>query len=301
MELRHLRYFVAVGEELHFGRAAERLHMAQPPLSQQIRQLEAELGLPLLRRTTRQVSLTPAGERYLDRARALLAAVEDAGEEAARIAAGSIGRVSLGFIGSATYALLPRLARDLREQLPGIDLEISGEMLTPRQEEALVAGSLDLALMRTPVIDPAIDVRPLSREEVVVVLPQEHPLALRASVDLADLADEPFVAYPSGHRSVLHDTMVSVCQAAGFRPQVAVQAAETSTLIVFVAAGLGVALVPESVRRLGVAGAVFRPIRPGSGEVPWVELALGRRKDEQDPAVLAVAQRITQRIEELLA
>lgn len=292
MELRHLRYFVAVGEELHFGRAAERLHMAQPPLSQQIRQLEAELGFELLHRTTRQVSLTPAGRRYLDRARAILAAVDDAGDEAARVAGGSIGKVSLGFIGSATYALLPRLARELRVSFPDIDLVVTGEMLTPRQEQALAEGSLDVALMRTPVLEPSIDVRLLSREEVVVVLPQEHPLALQSSVRLSDLADEPFVAYPSGHRSVLHDTMVSVCQAAGFRPQVAVQAAETSTLVVFVAAGLGVALVPESVRRLGVPGAVFRPIRPTSGEVPQVELALGRRKDERDPAVLAVAQRI---------
>ncbi len=292
MELRHLRYFVAVGEELHFGRAAERLHMAQPPLSQQIRQLETELGLELLHRTTRQVSLTPAGRRYLDRARAILAAVDDAGDEASRVAAGSIGKVALGFIGSATYALLPRLARELRASFPDIDLVVTGEMLTPRQEQALVEGSLDVALMRTPVLEPSIDVRPLSREEVVVVLPQEHPLALQSSVHLPDLADEPFVAYPSGHRSVLHDTMVSVCQAAGFRPQVAVQAAETSTLVVFVAAGLGVALVPESVRRLGVPGAVFRPIRPTSGEVPQVELALGRRKGERDPAVLAVARRI---------
>src|SRR3546814_838109 len=139
MELRHRRYFVAVAEELHFGRAAQRLHMAQPPLSQQIRQLEAELGVALFTRTTRQVTLTPAGARYLERARAVLASVAQAGEEAARVATGEVGRVSIGFIGSATYSLLPALARDLRAGLPEIEIGVKGAMLTPAQVVALPA------------------------------------------------------------------------------------------------------------------------------------------------------------------
>src|SRR5207342_2463918 len=144
MELRHLRYFVAVAEERHFGRAAERLHMAQPPLSQQIRQLEGELGVTLLRRTTRRVDLTDAGAAYLDQARRILAAVDDAGLEAQRVQAGLTGRLVIGCVGSATYSLLPMLARSLREELPGVDFSFRGEMLVPDQVDALLAGGIDM-------------------------------------------------------------------------------------------------------------------------------------------------------------
>src|SRR5690606_4486302 len=133
MELRHLRYYVAVAEERHFGRAAERLHMAQPPLSQQIRQLESELGLTLLTRTTRRVDLTPAGVAYLDRAREILAAVDDAGAEANRIASGRSGRLAVGCVGSATCSLLPDLARRLRAELPDVEFNFRGEMLSRDQ------------------------------------------------------------------------------------------------------------------------------------------------------------------------
>src|SRR3989337_3481743 len=137
MELRHLRYFQAVAEEKHFGRAAARLHMAQPPLSQQIRQLEDELGVTLLRRTTRSVDLTPAGEAYLARVRAILQSVDAAGDEANRIGSGLEGRLVVGCVGSATYSLLPSLARALREQLPGVDFAFPGEMLSPGHIAAL--------------------------------------------------------------------------------------------------------------------------------------------------------------------
>jgi DNA-binding transcriptional LysR family regulator len=148
MELRHLRYFRAVAEERHFGRAATRLHMAQPPLSQQIKQLEDELGVRLLRRTTRRVDLTPAGEAYLVRVRSILDAVDAAGDEAQRIGSGLEGRLVVGCVGSATYSLLPALARALREQLPGVDFGFRGEMLSPDQVAALRDGSIDLGLLR---------------------------------------------------------------------------------------------------------------------------------------------------------
>jgi DNA-binding transcriptional LysR family regulator len=288
MELRHLRYFVAVAEECHFGRAAERLHMAQPPLSQQIRQLEAELGVELLHRTTRKVSLTAAGARYLERARAVLAAVEHAGEEVGRVAAGEIGRVAIGFIGSATYALLPQLARQLREEFPDINFDFKGEMLTPDQTVALHDGTIDIALMRTPVRDPDLEVRVLRRESLVVAVPEQHPLARVETVRIAQLRDEPFITYPSGHRSVLHDAVLGACQRAGFQPRQVVQVAETSTLVVFVAAGIGVALVPESVRELRVTGAVFRPLQ----DVEQVELAIGWRADKESVALARVVEHI---------
>ena len=150
MELRRIQYFVAVAEEAHFGRAAQRLQMAQPPLSQQIRALEAEMGVTLFQRTTRKVELTAAGARFLPRARAILAEVDDAVAEAAQVADGMLGRIAIGFTGSATYDVLPSLVRVLRADLPGIELDIHGEMLTPDQVTALTDGSLDLGLLRPP-------------------------------------------------------------------------------------------------------------------------------------------------------
>ena len=284
MELRHLRYYVAVAEECHFGRAADRLHIAQSPLSQQIKQLEAELGVQLLVRSTRRVELTPAGERYLVRAREVLAIVDDAGQEASRVAAGEIGRVAIGFTGSATYELLPVLNRALRSALPGVDLDLRGELLTPTQVARLLDGSIDVGLLRPPVGDADLQVVPLRDEPLVVVLPECHPLAAADEVAIADLRDEPFVGYPSRHRSVVHDAVAAACRAAGFAPR-PTEVAETSTLVSFVAAGMGVALVPGSVRHLRITGATYRPL---AGEAPTVSLALATRRNDPSPAVQRV-------------
>lgn len=280
MELRHLRYFVAVAEERHFGRAAQRLHMAQPPLSQQIKALEAELGVQLLERSTRRVDLTPAGERYLVRARAVLASVQAAAGEARRVQQGEIGHLRIGFTGSATYELLPRLARVLRRDLPGLTLELHGEMLTPSQVSALKAHTIDLAFLRPPVHDPEIELHVLRSEPLVAVLPETHPFASRASVVLADLRDEVFISYPSQHASVTFDAVISACSRAGFAPKEIHEVAETSTLVSFVAAGLGVALVPASVQHLQITGAVYRPISDVRHEVG---LAVARRAGDQSP------------------
>lgn len=292
MELRHIRYFIAVAEECHFGRAAERLHIAQPPLSQQIKQLEAELGVQLLVRSTRRVELTQAGERYLERARAIVAGVEEAGREAARVAAGEVGRVSLGFVGSTTYELLPRLTRVLRQELPLVELDLHGEMLTPDQVAGLHDGTLDLAFLRPPVRDPDLRLKVLRREPLVVALPEAHPLAGLDAVPLPDLRAEPFVSFLSQHRSVTFDAVFDACLAAGFEPDVRQEVAETSTLVSLVAAGLGVALVPESVQHLRVTGAVYRPLE---GEPAGIELAVARRAREDSPhiaRILEIAERL---------
>lgn len=285
VELRHIRYFVAVAEECHFGRAAERLHIAQPPLSQQIRKLESDLGVLLLTRSTRKVELTPAGERYLERARAILAAVDDAAEEATRVAAGELGRLAIGFTGSATYELLPSLAPVLRRELPGIELELRGEMLTPDQVEALLDRSLDLGFLRPPVRHADIEVRVLRREPLIAVLPETHPLAGRSSVRLADLRDERFITYPSHHRSVVYEAVIDACQRAGFSPRDTEEVRETSTLVSFVAAGLGVALVPASVQHLQITGARYRPL---AGTTHEVELAMATRRHDQAPHLARV-------------
>ena len=288
MELRHLRYFVAVAEERHFGKAAARLHIAQPPLSQAIKQLEAALGVELLTRTTRRVELTPAGRRYLDRARAVLASVDAAGAEAARIANGGIGQVAIGFTGSATYELLPSLARVLRRDLPGIELDLKGEMLTPDQVSALLDETLDIGLLRPPVREPEVDVRVLRREPLIAALPASHPLAERTTVRLADLRDEPFICYPSRHRSVVYDAVFDACQQAGFVPSVVQEVGETATLVSFVAGGLGVALVPASVRHLQITGSQYRPL---AGTTREVELAVAVRAGDQSPHVAKVLSR----------
>jgi DNA-binding transcriptional LysR family regulator len=287
MELRHLRYFVAVAEERHFGRAAARLHMAQPPLSQQIRNLEAELGVVLLRRTTRRVDLTAAGESYLARARAILADVGDAAAEARRVAEGLVGRVVIGCVGSATYSLLPALARTLREELPGLDFAFRGEMLVPDQVAALLDGRIDLALLRPPVDEAALRVTTLRREGLIVALPEGHPLAVRKRLRVADLRDEDLVVHVGQGRSVMNGLVTALCREAGFEPRIRHEVAETSTLVTFVAAGLGVALVPEPVAALGVAGATYRPLVGASARI---DLAAAVRADEDAPAVARTLQ-----------
>ena len=288
MELRRIQYFVAVAEEAHFGRAAERLQMAQPPLSQQIKALEAEMGVVLFRRTTRKVELTTAGERFLPRARAILAEVDDAVAEAAQVADGMLGRIAIGFTGSATYDLLPSLVRVLRADLPGIELDIHGEMLTPDQVTALTDGSLDLGLLRPPVRSTAVDVHVLRREPLIAVLPEHHPLAGRDRVRLSELRDDPFITYPSNHRSVVYDAVMDACQRAGFIPASVNEVAETSTMVSFVAAGLGVALVPASVQHLRITGATYLPL---AGTTREVELALATRAGETSPHVARVRAR----------
>ncbi|MCR3750780.1 LysR substrate-binding domain-containing protein [Lentzea californiensis] len=281
MELRHLRYFVAVAEERHFGRAAARLHMAQPPLSQQIQQLEAELGVTLLHRTTRKVDLTDAGAVYLERARAVLAAVDDAGAEARRVADGLQGRLVVGCVGSATYSLLPAFARALREELPAVDFVFRGEMLAPDQLESLLARRIDLALLRPPVEDPAVRVSAVRRDRLIVALPEDHRLARRKRLKMADLREEDLIVHASRGRSVMHGIVTELCRSAGFEPRIRHEVAETSTLVTFVAAGLGVAVVPEPVAELGVPGTTYRPLAGNRG----IDLVAGVRAGDDSPVV----------------
>ncbi|WP_328997308.1 LysR family transcriptional regulator [Kribbella sp. NBC_00709] len=279
MELRHLRYFVAVAEERHFGRAAARLHIAQPPLSQQIRQLESELGLQLLRRTTRRVDLTPAGEAYLLRARQIIAAVSSAAGEAQRVAAGLQGRLVIGCVGSATYSLLPQLVRTLREELPDVEVAVQGEMLAPDQARALVEGRIDLGLLRPPVDEESLQVRVLRSDRLIVAVPDGHRLAERSRLRLKDLAGEDFVIHAGSGRSVMHDTVVARCRGAGFEPRIRHEVAETSTLVTFVAAGLGIAVVPAPVAELMVPGVAYLPL---TGQAA-VDLAAATRVDDEAP------------------
>jgi len=281
MELRHLRYFLAVAEERHFGRAAERLHMAQPPLSQQVRQLEDELGVRLLDRNTRKVDLTDAGAAFLERVRAILAEVEDAGDEARRVAAGLQGRLVVGCVGSATYSLLPALARRLRQELPGVEVAFRGEMLVPDQVTSLLARDIDLAVLRPPVDEPALRVQTLRTDRLIVALPAGHPLAGRRRLRVTDLRGQDLVVH-AARGSVMHGTVLALCREAGFEPRVRHEVAETSTLVTFVAAGLGIAVVPEPVAQLGVPGTTYLPLAARSARI---DLAAAVGADDPSPAL----------------
>jgi DNA-binding transcriptional LysR family regulator len=289
MELRHLRSFATLAEERHFGRAAARLHMAQPALSQQVKQLEREFGVELVSRTTRRVELTEAGRRFAEHARAVLGSVDRAATAMVMVAEGSAGRVSAGFIGTATYDLLPLAAREVARALPGVKLDLHGELLSPALLGGLLDGTYDLVVLRPDGVPrPEVELRVLRTERLVAVLPDRHLLASRTRIDLADLAGEPFVMHFSGHRSSMHEHVLAACAAAGFRPSRIMEVGETVTLVVFVAAGLGVALVPDPVRSLKLDGVAYVELN----DAATVDLALATRTAEANPAIRRVADMV---------
>lgn len=290
MEIRHLRSFVVLAEERHFGRAAARLHVAQPALSQQLRRLEHELGVTLLDRSTRRVDLTEAGRLLQERARRLLADVDRTTGDLAALATGLAGTVRLGFVGTATYDVLPPVARRVRAELPAVRLELHGELLGPALLDALVAGDLDLAVLRPGGPAPeGVELHRLRTEPLVAVLPAQHRLAGAAEVALAALAGEPLVTYPSGRRSAMQPRVLDVYRRAGLEPEL-IEVGETGTLVAFVAAGLGVGLVPASVRALRLDGVVYVPL---AGEPETVPLALAHRPDP-GAAVARVARLVAE-------
>jgi len=263
VELRHLRYFLAVAEEKHFGRAADRLHMAQPPLSNQIKQLEAELGTVLLERTTRRVDLTEAGALLLERARQILADVEATKTDVAEVGRGAAGVLRVGFSGTATYRLMPEIVRIARERLPLVRLQISGEMLTPRMEEALLENRLDAAVLRPPVRSAELELDQVQSSRLVVALHRHHELASDSGpINIEELANEHIVSYPP--ESSVFSVVSELARQAGFRPRIVQEATETSTLIALVGAGLGVAFLPGS-QSLPLNTSIV--IRPLAGDV----------------------------------
>ncbi|MDO5618651.1 LysR substrate-binding domain-containing protein [Kocuria sp.] len=275
MDLRQLNYFIAVAEERHFGRAAKRLHIAQPPLSQQIRQLEENLGVKLFDRTTRRVDLTAAGELLLERGRAIVNDVEALKADVYQVGAGATGVLRVGFSGSATYSVMPRIVRAAGVAYPGLNVELHGEMLTPDMESALLDRSLDAAILRPPVTSQEIEYRIMQREPLMVAIPAHSPLAEDRPVSMPELTDQQFVTYPPG--SVVYRQTVELCRGAGFKHRVAHIAHETSTVLSFVAAGAGVAVVPSSVRAVQLEGVHYRELE----QAPEVELAIAWRREER--------------------
>jgi DNA-binding transcriptional LysR family regulator len=277
-----LEYFVTVAEELSFTRAAKRLSMAQSPISEQVRKLERELGVELLTRTTRTVGLTPAGQLFYEQVKPLLAGAEKAKVSARLAGQGRLGRLSLGFSGSATYEPMPQLVRAYTQRYPDVVLEVRSEMLTPSQVSGLLDETLSVALLRPPVTAQGLVVEVMREEPLVLLLPQSHPLTAGVEVDVRDLRDEAFIGYPSSPPSSVFLSVMAACQQAGFTPRVHQEVPETSSLVALVAAGLGVAMAPASVRHLRIPGVTHRPLgRP----VPSVTLALAYKAGPVPPVV----------------
>jgi DNA-binding transcriptional LysR family regulator len=305
MEIRQLRYFVTVAETRHFGQAAERLHMAQSPLSQAVRQLEAQVGATLFNRTTRRVDLTPAGEAFLRDAVRILDSVEAARERVQRIGDGHSGLLRVGCTGLAAYKQLPQLARIAARELPGLILRYVPDLLTPAQEEALAEDRIDLAVLRPPLRRAGLTSRPVARERLTLAVPAGHRLAGDEPVGLYELRDEDFVVY-GARDSVVDAAVTQACLGAGFLPRRAHEVAETSVMLTLVAAGLGVALLPESALALRVDGVRYVPLADGAhgsahGTVgahgadgapgaPHVDLALAWRADEVNPALARLVE-----------
>ena len=286
MEFRHLRAFVAVAEALHFGRAAERLGIQQPPLSLQIQALERELKVRLLDRGSRKVALTPVGALFLVEARATLAQAERAIAVVRRAGEGEIGEIRLGFTASSPFtAVMPQVIYAFRQRFPEVHLKLVG-MTTREQLAALVARKLDLAFIRSPFapIPPEIEALSIMTDRLMLVLRDDHPLAALALVPIAALSREPFVMFERDAGTGIWDQIVAICADQGFSPTVTQEAREAPTLIGLVAAGLGVTILPDSLRRIQVEGVVYRPLdTPQAAST----VLLAHRRDERGGAVRA--------------
>ena len=259
IELRHLRYFLAVAETLHFSRAAERLGMAQPPLSQQIRRLEELIGHRLFDRTTRGVRLTLAGQLLAERARSTLDKVDDDLEQVRRLGRGEEGTLTVGFSGSVMFTQLPAAIESYRRRYPKVELRLR-ELATSAQLAALLDGTLDLAFMRDGDPTEGIQTTTLLKEPYVAVLPAAHRLARKRSLRVGDLRGEPFIFFARRMGPLAFDRTMACCEAGGFRPRVVQDAPQWPTLVRLVGAGLGVSLAPACVATLAMPGAVFRDV-----------------------------------------
>lgn len=293
MELRHLHYFIAVAEELHFSRAAERLRISQPPLSQQIRGLEDELGVKLFERTKRQVQLTEAGKVFLERSYLVLSQLKQAIEATQRIGRGEVGQLAIGFVGSATYTVLPDILSVFREQFPFVELRLH-ELTTTQQVQALHQKQVDVGIVRSAIIEPGLSVECILKESLVLALPETHPLSAETKVSLSNLADESFILFPAKLGPIFYEQIINVCQQAGFHPKVAQEAVQMQTIIGLVAAGLGIAFVPASLQNFHRNGVIYRPLQE---QTPTTGLYLTWRQYDSSPVIgafLSSARKTTQ-------
>jgi len=293
MDLRQLRQFVAVAEERSFRRAAERLHVSQPPLSVAVQRLEADLGVRLLDRNRQGVRLTPAGEAFLEEARRTLAHAQLSVDIARRAASGKLGTLRLSFVPSAGLAVVPRLLRLFRQDHPDVKLILSGET-TSQQMVALAQGATDVGLVVPPLREAAaLRVRELRREDLALAVPLQHPLAGLDRVQLKDLADEDFVGFPLKEGPGFESVVMAACQSCGFIPRFVQTAAQMQAIVALVAGGLGIALVPQAMRAVAMDNVRYLAVRQGRSPVQY-GLGLAYNPANPNPALaafLGVAER----------
>ncbi len=293
MEFRQIRYFLAVAEELHFTRAADKLHVAQPALSQQIRQLEEEIGAKLFERTNRRVELTPAGEVFRTRALIAMDQMNRAAAEAGQAGRGESGSLSIGFVSSAVWGVLPAVLRQMRRKAPMADIELR-ELDPAEQLRDIRERHLDVGMMHAVLDQPELTTVVISRDRLTVALPEKHKAAGKTSVALRSLTEETFLI-PKRHASAgFHELVMTACNQAGFAPARTQPTRLLQTAVALVAGGVGIALVPESFRKnLEIRGVVYRPLQ---GETPVAELIAVWRKDNASPLLT----RFRQELENLL-
>ncbi|MFW0793322.1 LysR family transcriptional regulator [Gordonia sp. CPCC 205515] len=289
MEIRQLRAFLAVADELHFGRAAAKLHIAQSPLSQMIRALEKELGAELFVRTTRSVQLSAAGQALLGPTRIIDAQTEIARTVTRAAAAGESGVVRIGFGGASGYVALSALTRQMAERHPGIQLDLRPQTYSGEVVELLDDGAIDMGIVALPV-SSKLSTATVRTESLIVALPASHRLAEREQISVADLADELFVAYPSAHGSKVRDAAFTVCAAAGFVPRIAREAPDPYSLLALVGVGIGVAVVVAATTHITVDGVVYRPI---ADDTTQLRIALAWRADRMSPAMGRVVEELS--------
>jgi DNA-binding transcriptional LysR family regulator len=279
MELRRLRYFVAVAEELSFNRAAQKLHISQPPLSNQIKQLEEELGVLLFERSSRGVRMTEAGELLLDEARRIFVQVDQTVNVVRRVGHGEVGRLTLGFVPSASNEVLPPILHTFRDRYPDVELFLR-EMRPDRVVQRLHDKQIDVGFLYLPLEDASLNIECVSREPLVLALAESHPLASKSRVELQALAEEPFILPARYPMPGLYGQVTKVCRQAGFVPK-AVQKDVwlMQTIVGLVAGGIGVALVPASLRNLHRRGVVYKSVH---GLSPTVELGVIWRRDDRN-------------------
>lgn len=271
MELRHLRYFVAVAEALNFSKAAEGLLVAQPAVSRQIADLEHDVGTVLLLRNKRTVRLTAAGEAFLYEAKGILAQVDAAVEKARRVARGEVGELTIAFLGAPTMCFLPGLIKQYRHLYPQVTVRLI-EMTPERQLDAFARGHLQVGFTRPlpPGADRSLMSSPVLKEALQAVVPDRHPLAARKQLRLEDLSELPFVLLDRSEAVGLFDQIIAVCRGAGFSPRIVNSPNLMATVLTLVAAEQGVSLVPESVRNLGSREVVFLDLEPGPAPIELV-------------------------------
>jgi DNA-binding transcriptional LysR family regulator len=290
MEFRQLRYFVAVAEELNFGKAAERLYMTQPALSKQIQTLEKKLEIELFKRTKREVQLTQAGQVFLEQAKRLLKDAEQGVQLAKQAARGEIGQLIISYTPSALHSVLPEILRVFGDRYPDVKIAMT-EMSTEKQVEALQEHQVDVAFLHPPLREKFLQLQLILEEEILLVLPKNHPLLTHEKIPLSALAKESFIIHPPDEGPVLYNLFVNTCLQAGFQPKVVQEAVMCQTRIALVEAGIGITFVPESIQNIASRGVVYKRI---DGVSAKLQLATAWRKENSSPVLQKFLQLITE-------